>query len=613
MRNVSQRRQSKIFDVLKVMIGDFNMCKNRFKTNIFSNLSKIFKCIMNLDSKYIFISFVYTIIGGVLPSLSIITMQRIINKIQTGSDLKSTALIIFLYLGIEIFSIISSNIISYYNSSFSLKFSLKSSERILFKASKLSLSDYENSKTYDLINRAQNGGGTRLLDYYFEFTNIIKQFITLISYLLILLTFRFWLVFAIIVLPFVRYIISNNYNRKSFNIIKKRTNEQRKNWYITYLLTYGSFFKELKIFNLFNYFIKKYRNFNEKFNDEDLQLSKDRTITNSFLSLLDIIIDGMLLFYILKMGIDGNILIGSVMMYVSTLTDSKEGISMILTGISNLINESLFIDQLFEYLNLPEENNSGKIKIDLIKSIELRDVSFKYENDDKYVLKNINLKINGDEKVALLGVNGSGKTTLIKLIMGFYQNYEGEILINEINLELIDRLSLLDRISTLFQDFAKYETTLRKNIAFGNLEILNKNEDLNIILNKFKINDMLNENEIELDTQLGSLFDNGINLSMGQWQKVALARAFTKNSDLYILDEPNASMDLITEYEIFELYESILENKMGIIIIHKLNNITKIVDRIIVLDEGELVESGTHENLIKNNKLYYRLYNLNKI
>lgn len=568
---------------------------------------------MNLDSKYIFISFVYTIIGGVLPSLSIITMQRIINKIQTGSDLKSTALIIFLYLGIEIFSIISSNIISYYNSSFSLKFSLKSSERILFKASKLSLSDYENSKTYDLINRAQNGGGTRLLDYYFEFTNIIKQFITLISYLLILLTFRFWLVFAIIVLPFVRYIISNNYNRKSFNIIKKRTNEQRKNWYITYLLTYGSFFKELKIFNLFNYFIKKYRNFNEKFNDEDLQLSKDRTITNSFLSLLDIIIDGMLLFYILKMGIDGNILIGSVMMYVSTLTDSKEGISMILTGISNLINESLFIDQLFEYLNLPEENNSGKIKIDLIKSIELRDVSFKYENDDKYVLKNINLKINGDEKVALLGVNGSGKTTLIKLIMGFYQNYEGEILINEINLELIDRLSLLDRISTLFQDFAKYETTLRKNIAFGNLEILNKNEDLNIILNKFKINDMLNENEIELDTQLGSLFDNGINLSMGQWQKVALARAFTKNSDLYILDEPNASMDLITEYEIFELYESILENKMGIIIIHKLNNITKIVDRIIVLDEGELVESGTHENLIKNNKLYYRLYNLNKI
>lgn len=197
--------------------------------------------------------------------------------------------------------------------------------------------------------------------------------------------------------------------------------------------------------------------------------------------------------------------------------------------------------------------------------------------------------------------------------MGFYQNYEGEILINEINLELIDRLSLLERISTLFQDFAKYETTLRKNIAFGNLEILNKNEDLNSILNKFKINDMINESEIELDTQLGSLFDNGINLSMGQWQRVALARAFAKNSDLYILDEPNAAMDLITEYEIFELYKSILENKMGIIIIHKLNYITKIVDKIIVLDEGELVESGTHENLIKNNKLYYRLYNLNKI
>lgn len=589
------------------------MKKNKLKTNIFSNLKKIIKYILEIDKKYIFISTLSIIVGGLMPSLAILIMQKIINEIQTGTSLENITIIVLFYLFLELFSVLLNNFMAYYDSSFNLKFSLKSSEIILIKASKLYLKDYENSKTYDLINRAQSGSGTKLLDYYFEFTNIIKQCITIISYLVILFTFRFWIIFVIIILPFFRYIISNKYNQKSFMLIKRRTNEQRKNWYITYLLTYGSYFKELKTFNLFNYFISKYKSINEQFNADDLDLAKCRTISNSFLSVLDMLIDGLLLFYILKMGIKGDILIGSVVMYVRTITDSKSGISMIFMKISNLINESLFIDQLFEYLNLPEENNQGKTIISTIKTIELKNVSFKYIHSDEYTLKNINLKICDHEKIALLGVNGSGKTTLIKLIMGFYYNYEGEIFINGINLKIIDRLSLLERMSTLFQDFAKYETTLRKNIAYGNLKILDDDNYINNILYQFKIDKMIKESEIDLDTQLGSLFDNGINLSMGQWQKVALARAFAKNSDLYILDEPNAAMDLITEYEISELYKKVLENKMGIIIVHKLNYIAKLVDRIIVLDAGEIVEEGTHEVLVKNNKLYSKLCGLSNL
>ena len=275
-----------------------------------------------------------------------------------------------------------------------------------------------------------------------------------------------------------------------------------------------------------------------------------------------------------------------------------------------MVSKSLFLGQLFEFFDLKEEDISNKIKIDEIREIEIRNLYYKYNSSKEYVLKNVNLRINKNEKIAILGMNGSGKTTLIKLIMGFYRNYEGNILINGIEVRDIDKESLLKEISTLFQDFVKYEASFRENISYSNLKIMSEDEKIKNIAKKFNFLDLIDSYDKKLDTQLGMWFDDGVNLSMGQWQKIALARAFAKNSSMYILDEPNASMDAITEKEISDLYENILENKIGIIIAHRFVNIVNIVDKIIVLQNGEIIESESHEELIKKGNIYKKLAKL---
>lgn len=586
------------------------MKEKKYDKNIFKNLIWIIHNMKIIDNKYIFISIVSTIINGIISPVSLIIMQKIINGVQTERNLNNIIFYIIIYISIDLFNSVYSNFLGYYNTKYSMKFNLYFSEKIYLKASRLSLSDYENSKTYDIMNRAQNQGGDNLLSYYENFMSIITQLITLSSYIFILINFRVWLVAVIMVIPIFKYIINNKFNLKRFEIIKQRTNDSRKSWYLTYLLSYGNFYKELKTYNLFSYFINKYKNLIKRFNKEDLEINKSQIKWSILISVVETLVDGFIFYYTISLGFLGNILIGDVITYIRAISNSKSNITSILLGLSNMVNQSLFIGQLFEFFDLEEEDISNKIKIYEIREIEVKNLYYKYNSSKEYVLKNINLHINKNEKIAILGMNGSGKTTLIKLIMGFYRNYEGNILINGIEVRDIDKESLLKEISTLFQDFVKYEASFRENISYSNLDIMNEDEKIKNIANKFNFLDLINSYDKKLDTQLGMWFDDGINLSMGQWQKVALARAFAKKSSLYILDEPNASMDSITEKEISNLYENILEDKIGIIIAHRFLNIVNTVDKIVVLQNGEIVESGNHEELIKKGKIYKQLAKL---
>lgn len=586
------------------------MKEKKYYKNIFKNLIWIIHNIMVIDNKYIFVSILSTIINGVISPVSLVIMQKIINGVQTERNLNNIIIYIIIYISIDLFNSIYSSVLGYYNTKFTMKFNLFFSEKIYSKASRLSLSDYENSKTYDIMNRAQNQGGDSLLSYYGDFMSIMTQVITLSSYIFILINFRVWLVVVIMIIPILRYFINNKFNLKRFEIIKKRTNDSRKSWYLTYLLSYGNFYKELKTYNLFSYFINKYKNLINRFNNEDLNINKSQIKWSSMVSIIETLIDGFIFYFTISLGFFGHILIGDVITFIRAISNSKANITSILLGLSNMVSQSLFIGQIFEFFDLEEEDLSNKIKINEIREIEIKNLYYRYSSSKDYVLKNINLHIKKNKKIAILGMNGSGKTTLIKLIMGFYKNYEGNILINGIEVRDIDKESLLKEISTLFQDFVKYEGSFRENISYSNLEVMNEDDKIKNIADKFNFLDLINSYDKKLDTQLGMWFDDGINLSMGQWQKVALARAFAKDSSLYILDEPNASMDSITEREISNLYGNILENKIGIIIAHKFLNIVGFVDEIIILKNGEVIERGSHKSLLKEGKFYRELLGL---
>lgn len=288
----------------------------------------------------------------------------------------------------------------------------------------------------------------------------------------------------------------------------------------------------------------------------------------------------------------------------------------------NRFNCVLDADLFHQY----KENNRSLVCSDkALITVEIREGSVKgrmsnvnnHRNESQYyialatnVLKNVNFEFKEGNSYAIVGKNGSGKTTLAKLLMGLYDNYEGNIYVNGIELRSIHKEHYSKRIASLFQDFIKYDATFRENIAYGNLDLMDKDAELRDLSNEFRIGHIIDHSKQNLDTQLGYWFDEGKQISFGEWQKLAIARTFSKDADVIFLDEPNSALDAISDYEISQLYQKLFQDKMGIIIAHKFNNLINQVNNILVIENGRLAESGTHTDLLHQGKIYYEMYQL---
>lgn len=578
------------------------------KTHFFKNVFWVAREIFNYDKKYIYILLISVVISGILPPISTLLSQEVVNALQKKMHIKIIFFYVILYISVDLVDTLYKYGLQYYKTRFSYGFNLHFNIKILEKASKLKLKDYEDSETYNMISRAQDEGNGKQLVYIETFMNIFSGIITMISYLLIIISFKPQLVIIIIIVPIIKYLITKKIGILSFDLLKRRTNDLRKSRYFQYLMTYGEYFKELKIFNLFSVFIEKYKFYTKKFNDENLCLERKKAVSLSIVSIIETLVDGGLFSYIVYNGYIGAILIGNVLTYMKAITQVKQQMTVVLGTFSEIYKESFFIDQIIDYFQLLETNEERKIVINSIENIKIEDLSYKYKEGQDYILKNINLEIKRNETVAFVGQNGSGKTTLIKLIMGFYDDYEGNIYINGIELKKIDQKSLIDKIATVFQDYVKYQATFRENISYGNMSVFEDDSVLYSICEELGIKRLIENSENKLDSQIGHWFDNGMQISIGQWQKVALARAFIKNAELYILDEPNSALDSIAEADMLKLYEKIIRNHMGIIVTHKFNVLVKRVDRIVVLSEGVISGIGTHESLLKLNSDYRKMY-----
>lgn len=581
---------------------------------IYIKFKRVIYLILNTDKKFIVISIIFSIILSIIPLLSLNLMQDIVNLIQIGNkDIEKIFIIVLLYLLINLINYIMETLLEYYNTKFELKFNLYLQNLILKKSSKLSLKNFEDSDVYDKFNRAQEDMNSKIILMINTVIKLSTTILTCFLYILKFVTFNVFMIPFIIIIPIIKFLVTNKINIKQYKILRSRTTEYRKSWYYSYLITNGDAFKELKINNLFPYFLKKYNTYINKFNTQDLLLIKERIKKMSLLELLEEIIDGALFMIIIYLGIIQTILIGDVITYTKLIMSIKDNIKNILNSLSSLKQNSLYINMLFELLDMNEEKEFDKedfVKVKSIEKIEFKDVFFKYKDNQDYVLKEINFTLERGSSTAIVGLNGSGKTTLGKLIMGYYQDYEGEILINGISLKNIDINSYREKLGFLFQDFLKFESTLRENICYGNLSMMNNEGELNKTIEKFNLNEIIDGDKNNFDIQLGYWFDSGKQISLGQWHRVALARTFIKNADVYLLDEPNSSLDPITENSLSNLYSEVFEDKIGIIITHRFINIVKKVDKIIVVDKGSIVENGTHESLIKNNRLYSKLYKI---
>lgn len=309
----------------------------------------------------------------------------------------------------------------------------------------------------------------------------------------------------------------------------------------------------------------------------------------------------------------GKIEVGDYSLYTGALNSVTTGLNSLISSTSTIYEGTLFIDNLIVFMEekptiLIETDKKEEVKRHIPHEIEFRHLSFKYPGTERYVIKDLNATIKAGETVALVGVNGAGKTTLIKLITRLYDPTEGEILLDGKNLKEYDPEELYKIFGIIFQDFGKYAVTVSENIAFGEIDRAIDEERVKLSAMQSNATEFISRLPKEYDTPLMRYFEeDGIELSIGQWQKLSVARAFYSDSDILILDEPTASLDAIAEQEIYDQFDSLRKDKTTIFVSHRLSSATT-ADVIFVLDNGELVECGPHSELMKNKGVYYKLF-----
>lgn len=565
--------------------------------------------IVKYSKVFLIISLLVSIIQSIIPAISLRIMQRIINLLQAGeTSLEVFFELIFVYILIDLLQIVISTGYSLYYTKFSLNFDKRIKILLLNKAVNLSLKDYENNDTYDVINRAKMQGGQDILNFYNLFVDIIGVLFKIGTSIIILSEFNLLIIPIIIVFPICKYLYSLKIGKLQYNVQVARTSGERKLWYIEYLLMTGNSFKEVKLYKLGERLVKQYSEDKKEFISQDVAIVNRSLIGQVLLSIGDLILSGILFAYLVFCGINNWILIGDVVTYSRCIFTIKADMESIFGNIVTIFKNALFINLLYEFLDLSVKTESNGKRISHIKNVELKNLSYSYPHSKKKALDNINLKIDKNKIIGFIGRNGAGKSTLLKIIMGYYDDYQGTVLINGIDLRMLDLDDYRSKIGCVFQDFIKYETSLRENVGYGNLSQISNDVKIIEKLRQSGFNmDIVDDG---LETILGNWFGKK-QLSIGEWQKVAIARASIRDADVYIFDEPDSALDIFAEQELISEHKKLLKDKLGIFISHKVCQVSQIVEEIIVLDEGKVKEMGTHNDLMKIKGLYWELYTLN--
>jgi ATP-binding cassette subfamily B protein len=484
---------------------------------------------------------------------------------------------------------------------------------IIGKALTLDLAYFEDSDFYDRLQNARRDGGYKPVELINDTFLIVQNLITLISFALLMLRFSPWLVVILVVTSIPAFIAETRYSERGFRLLTRRAPETRQVNYLSRLLTEDTAVKEIKLFNIGGTLLKRYTTLFDKFFEEDKSLALRRAGAGFALGLI-----ATLGFYgsyawIVWHTVQGRITLGDMTLYLAIFRQGQSTFQSILSAIGNIYENNLFMANFFDFLRLePRMKTNGqgrKLPRPLRGGIEFRGVGFRYPDSDEWALRGVDLAIRPGEKIALVGHNGAGKTTLIKLLSRLYDPTEGSILIDGIDIRDLDPLELQQRIGVIFQDFVRYHLPVRENIGFGQIDAMDDAERIAAAARKSGAQAVVEELPLGYETMLGRWFHDGHELSLGQWQKIALARAFMREAEILVLDEPTASVDARAEYEIFQNFKTLTEGKMAILISHRFSTV-RMADRIAVIQGGSIVELGTHEELLRREGVYAELFGM---
>ena len=561
-----------------------------------------------------------TLGGALLPATQAwvgkLIVDGVVASIQKGND-PDQVRTVFYYLILELILFLLSTGINHSRRLIQQLIQLQLANQIrgeiIRKALTLDLAFFEHPDFYDRLQNARREGGYKPVELINDTFQIVQSMITLISFAALMLRFSPWLVLILLATSIPAFIAETRFSEQGFRLLTRRAPETRQINYLSRLLTEDTAAKEIKLFNLGSTLLKRYKTLFDKFFQEDKSLAVRRALVGFSLGLV-----ATLGFYgsyawIVWRTVQGMISLGDMTLYLSIFRQGQSTFQSILAGIGNIYENNLFMAHYFEFLELKPQMQIAeppkKLTASLTRGIEFRGVGFRYPESDEWVLRGIDLKILPGEKIALVGHNGAGKTTLVKLLSRLYDPTEGAILIDGTDIRELDPLDLRQKIGVIFQDFVRYHLPVSENIGFGQIEAADRMDKIIDSARKSGADAMIGNLPQGYQTMLGRWFHGGHELSLGQWQRVALARAFMRDAEILVLDEPTASLDAQTEYEIFQHFKELTDGKMAILISHRFSTV-RMADRIVVIERGRVAENGSHEELLRREGIYARLFSM---